>query len=101
MAMTIRPASTIRFISFQATNTIGYYERALPIRQEVGDRVGESVTWYNLAMLYREQGRLPEAVAALRQVVALDEQVHSLDLEADRATLAQVEAELGSKPPCL
>jgi hypothetical protein len=24
MAMTIRPASTIRFISFQATNTIGY-----------------------------------------------------------------------------
>ena len=25
MAMTIRPASTIRFISFQATNTIGYY----------------------------------------------------------------------------
>jgi tetratricopeptide (TPR) repeat protein len=70
-----------------------YYQRALPIRAEVGDRAGESVTRYNLAMIYRGQGLLAEAVAALRQVVALDKQVQHPDLESDQAMLRQVEQE--------
>ena len=59
----------------------------------MGDRAGESVTRYNLAMLYRAQGLLAEAVAALRQVVALDKQVQHPDLESDQAMLRQVEQE--------
>jgi len=82
----------------QQTEALAYYAKALPIREEIGDRAGESVTRYNIAMLYRAQGQLQEAVHALRQVVALDEQVHSPDLEADRAMLAQVEAELDANP---
>ena len=70
-----------------------YYQKALPITEEVGDRVGESVTWYNLAMIYRVQGQFAEAVAALRQVVALDQQVQHPDLESDQAMLHQVEQE--------
>jgi hypothetical protein len=50
-------------------------------------------------MLYRAQWQLREAVHELQQVVALDEQVHSPNLEADRTVLAQVEAELGANPP--
>jgi tetratricopeptide (TPR) repeat protein len=70
-----------------------YYQKALPIAEEVGDRAGESVTWYNLAMIYRVQGQFAEAVAALRQVVALDQQVQHPDLESDQAMLHQVEQE--------
>jgi len=68
----------------------------------VVERAGESVTRYNMAMIYRDQGKLREAVEELRQVVALDEQVHSRDLESDSAVLAQVEAELGPRgwPGC-
>lgn len=43
--------------------------------------------------VYRNQGKLSEAVAQLRQVVSLDEQVQHLDLEADREVLQQVEQE--------
>jgi len=82
----------------QLAEALAYYEKALPLREEVGDRAGESVTRYNIAMLYRAQGQLREAVHELQQVVAIDEQVHSPNLEADRAMLAQVEAELGANP---
>ena len=52
-----------------------------------------SVTRYNLAMIYRAQGQFAEAVAALRQVVALDEQGQHPDLASDQAMLRQVEQE--------
>jgi hypothetical protein len=29
-----------------------YYAQALPIRREVGDRAGEAVTRYNMAMIH-------------------------------------------------
>ena len=70
-----------------------YYQQALPIRQEVGDRTGESETRYNMVMLYRSQGQLMEAVGELRQVVELDQQVQHPDLDSDRAMLHQVEQE--------
>ena len=73
------------------------YERALPILEEVEDRSGESVTRYNMAMIYRSGGRLEEAVEELRRVVELDELVSHPDLESDRAMLAQVEQELGAQ----
>ena len=70
-----------------------YFHQALSIRVEVGDRAGERVTRYNMAMIYRVQGQLAEAVAALRQVVALDEQVQHPDLASNQAMLRQVEQE--------
>ena len=76
---------------------LDYYTRALPIREEVGDRAGESVTRYNIAMIHRAEGRLDNAVAELRQVVALDKQVGHPDLEADTAMLTQLETELREK----
>ena len=47
-----------------------------------------------MAMIYRAQGRLQEAVTELRRVVDLDRQVQHPDLESDLAMLAEVEAEL-------
>ena len=48
-------------------------------------------------MIYRELGHLEEALAALNQVVELDQLVQNPDLESDTAMLAQVEAELTAK----
>ncbi|HBY92753.1 MAG TPA: hypothetical protein DEP84_02130 [Chloroflexi bacterium] len=59
----------------------------------MGDRPGKRVTRYDLAMIYRQQGRLREAVEALKRVVGLDALVQDPDLEQDQAMLAQVGAE--------
>ena len=74
----------------QGEQALDYYQQALPIRREVGDRAGEAVTRFNLAMVYRGQGQLDRAVAELEQVVELDRQIGHPDLESDTATLEQV-----------
>ena len=73
---------------------LDYYQQALPIRREVGDRAGEAVTRFNIAMVFRGLGRLVEAVAELEVVVVLDRAVGHPDLESDTAMLEQVRAEL-------
>jgi tetratricopeptide (TPR) repeat protein len=78
------------------TAALGYYQQALPILREVGDRAVEAVTRYNIAMVRRAAGRLLEAIAELELVVALDEAVQHPDLEADTAMLNQVRTELTS-----
>jgi tetratricopeptide (TPR) repeat protein len=78
----------------QLDQALAYYHQALPLFKETNDHRGESITRYNMGMVFRALGRLREAVEELRRVVALDVQVHSRDLEADRALLAQVQAEL-------
>ena len=78
----------------QRQTALDYYQQALPIWEEVGDRYGEAITRYNMAMIYRAQGDLAGAIAQLRQTVALDRLVQHPDLEADSALLAQLEAEL-------
>jgi hypothetical protein len=65
--------------------------------EEVGGRAGESVTRYNLAMVYRAQGQLAESVAELKRVVELDRLMQHPELESDMAMLAQVEAELAAQ----
>ena len=60
-----------------------YYGQSLPILRRVGNRAGEAVTRYNMAMLYRAQGELGRAVAELEQVVELDRQVSHPDLQSD------------------
>ncbi|HMS15180.1 MAG TPA: hypothetical protein PKD80_18975, partial [Microthrixaceae bacterium] len=70
------------------------YNEALPIRREVGDRAGEAVTRYNVAMVLRAEGDLAAAVAELEQTVALDAQVGHPDLEADTAMLNELRSQL-------
>lgn len=42
----------------QPHKALELYKQALPIRREVGEWYGESVTRFNLALVYRDQGRL-------------------------------------------
>ena len=76
-----------------------YYGQALPILREVGDRAGEAVTRYNVAMIHRAQGELGRAVAELEQVVELDRQVGHPDLQSDTEMLHRVRQELASPDP--
>jgi tetratricopeptide (TPR) repeat protein len=78
---------------------LGYYGQALPIMREVGDRAGEAVTRYNMAMIHRAQGELDRAVAELEQVVELDRQVGHPDLQSDTEMLQRVRQELASSDP--
>ena len=74
----------------QREKALAYYQQALLITEEVGDRAGERNTRYNRAHIYRTQGRLDEAVTQLRRVVELDRMVRHPNLESDLALLAQV-----------
>jgi tetratricopeptide (TPR) repeat protein len=95
LAATLHNVGVVYDCMREPTRALECYQKALPLFETVGDRVGERVTRYHMAMIYRDQGKLRQAIEELRQVVALDEQVHSPDLESDCAALAQVEAELG------
>ena len=81
----------------QRQEALDFFNRTLPIREEVGDRAGESITRYNIAMIYHGQERFSLAVAELQRVVELDRLVQRPELESDMALLAQVEAELADR----
>jgi len=72
---------------------LDFYEQALPLRRRVGDRWGESITRYNLAMVYEALGDLQRAEVELEIVVALDEAIEHPDLVSDRAALERVRAQ--------
>ena len=74
-------------------DALTFYNQALPLQREVGDRAGEAVTRYNIAMIHRGSGRLDDAVRELEVVVELDRQVEHPDLESDTAMLEQCRRE--------
>lgn len=86
----------------RAAAAAGDYETAVMRQQEAVDLVqqageseemlvAQSVLLFNLANLYEANGRFPQAIAALEQVVALDERTDNPDLEQDRAALARMQ----------
>ncbi len=75
----------------QAMDAFG---RAAALRAEMGDAEKETSIRYDMATIYRQQGRLAEAASALKRVVELDRQQQHPDLEGHEAALAEVEAEL-------
>jgi tetratricopeptide (TPR) repeat protein len=85
--------------AWQRQQALEYYRQALPIRREVGDRAGEAVTRYNIAMMHRQRGQLDRAVTELELVVELDRQVGHPDLQSDTAMLERVRQERARPDP--
>jgi tetratricopeptide (TPR) repeat protein len=83
----------------ERARALEFYQQALPILREVGDRAGEAVTRYNLAMIHRGWGELDRAVTELEQVVELDRQVGHPDLASDTAMLERVRQEQARPDP--
>ncbi|HNU04946.1 MAG TPA: hypothetical protein PKL67_12425, partial [Anaerolineae bacterium] len=71
---------------------LDFYNQALPFYRQVGDRWGESITRYNMAVVCADLGDLAGAEAQLLLVVALDEAIGHPDLASDRAALARIQA---------
>ncbi len=76
------------------TEALAYYTQALPLSEAVGDRAGQAVTRFNIAMIYRAQDKLEEAVHELQLVVAIDRQIGHPDLASDTDALNQTITEL-------
>ncbi len=74
-----------------------YFEQALRIRQEIGDRRGEAVTQFDIGISHRKRGDLAAAVISLERAVAPDELVGHPDLESDRKLLEEVRSELEAR----
>jgi tetratricopeptide (TPR) repeat protein len=76
---------------------LGFFNRALSITEEVGDRYGENITRHNMAMIYDSQGELGKAVTELKQAIELARQIQSPNLEVHMEWLANVQAELAAQ----
>ncbi|MCI5149090.1 MAG: tetratricopeptide repeat protein, partial [Candidatus Electrothrix sp. MAN1_4] len=74
-----------------------YLEQSLSIRQEIGDRRGDSETSWNIGYIYREQGDLPKAEQYIRRAVQLAEAIGHPLLEEWREGLKEVQAEIKAR----
>jgi tetratricopeptide (TPR) repeat protein len=71
---------------------LDFYEQALPLRRQVGDRWGERTTRYNMGMVYEGMSDLARAEEELKIVVELDADIEHPDLASDRAALGRIQA---------
>ncbi len=55
---------------------MGYYEQALAIRREVGDRAGEGVTLSNIGAVYDEQGEDETAITYYQQALSIAQELN-------------------------
>ena len=59
----------------EVEKAIGYYEQALVIAREIGDRQGEGNALGNLGIAYADLGEVEKAKALLQQAKAIGEQI--------------------------
>ncbi len=81
----------------QNYKALEFYGQALPILRETGNRYGESITLYGIALVRRADGRLRKAIASLGKAVELAKFAQSPHLELFKTKLAEIEAELAAR----
>lgn len=64
----------------RAEEAARYYEQALAIRREVGNRRGEGITLNNLGLLASDLGRPEEAARYYEQALAIVEDIGAVDI---------------------
>jgi len=72
---------------------LDYYQQALPILREVGNKSVEAVACYNIGLVYANEGDLDTAIEYLERCVQLDIEVEDPDLESDRQILERLKAQ--------
>jgi len=68
---------------------IEFYEQALAIAREIGDRRGEGNRLFNTSLSLRVLGQNEEAVSLARSALAIFEQIESPSAAAVRQKLAE------------
>ena len=59
---------------------VDYFERALPLRQMVGDRIGEATTLFGLSEAHHKTGNLSQAESEIAQAVGIIEKLRDRGL---------------------
>ena len=80
----------------EKARALEYFEQALPLRRQVGNRRGEAVTLNNIGLVYADLGEQARALAYYEQALELGRQVGDrLNESATRINMALVAADLG------
>ena len=77
----------------QKPKALEYYEQALALLREVGDRAREGTTLNNLGAVYDTLGQKPKALEYYEQALVLTREVGDRAMEAD-TTLGRILAEV-------
>ncbi len=75
---------------------IDFYEQALAISQEIGDRQNEGIHAWNLGLIY-EDSDPAQAVALMSILVDFEREIGHPDAEADAARVAKIAAKLNNE----
>ncbi|HLF91768.1 MAG TPA: tetratricopeptide repeat protein, partial [Anaerolineales bacterium] len=94
---TLNNIGAVYQVTGNPAKALAYYERALPVFEEVGDRFGESITRWHIATHYWRDGNLSEAMHEFQRVYDLSIAVQSPYLERIEREMKQVEAELAAQ----
>jgi tetratricopeptide (TPR) repeat protein len=73
-------------------------ERALTMRQEIGDRYGEAAAWYQLGRVAVRQDKVVEGLRMLGLCYLIDHEIGHGDADSDFQAVAQVAAQLDYTP---
>ena len=68
---------------------IGYYEQALAIAREIGDRRGEGAGLGNLGLAYKNLGQVEKACVLWREALKIYEEIKSPDVKWVRGLLEE------------
>ncbi|MGC9515940.1 tetratricopeptide repeat protein, partial [Methanocrinis sp.] len=66
-----------------------FYEKALAISREIGDKRGEGNDLFNMGLSLRALGQNEKAVSFARSALAIFEEIESPSAETVRKTLAE------------
>jgi tetratricopeptide (TPR) repeat protein len=81
----------------RSDDAIDHYQQSLEICQRIGDVAGVALTYWNLGLLYEEQGDLPTALPLLEHYVQWEEQIGHPNVLAHRTRVDAVQARLNDQ----
>jgi tetratricopeptide (TPR) repeat protein len=81
----------------QVERAVEYYEQALAIAREIGDRRGEAFCSWNLGLLYEETDPA-RALVLMSVCVAYEREIGHPDAKADAERVARLRQQAGKEP---
>ncbi len=77
-----------------ARRAIEFFEQALVIDREIGNRIGEAIASWNLGLAYEKEGDLVRAAALMQVSVDYEREIGHPDAEGDVAQVEELRARM-------
>lgn len=75
LAFAFHNAGNLAFMQSDYAAARGYYERAVTMRNQLGDRLGEAATLVNLGSVYQDEGDFPFARAQFERALPIQKEL--------------------------